>query len=426
MAFRFEQIAQPAFFRLCQTNGDHAWALLPVFADQTHAVALDLEKNTLFCSCPVYPKPCLHARAFERLFAQAGDTAFEHVNDLPEWAAALINGLPAPMPAERAGASAEQRNLAAQNRRLERLERAANGFEDLELWLLDTIRRGLATSLSEDPSFFQGIAARLADASMRSLSRRVRLLESASASDPDAWANQALATLADAALALQAFRNRAKLPEPLLHDLEAFIGIALKKEQVLADGEPVHDIWAVTGQVEEPVEGALLQRRTWLYGAKSRRFALLTDYAHGDAGFPPGLLPGAIVEGRLVFYPSAWPQRALASSDLNATPKTIEKLPGYPNIRTMAIDYATALGAQPWLTHFPVVLQNVTPVREKGQFGLADEAGKYLSLEPSSAWAAFALGGGQPLAVFGEWNGTSLFALSAVAGKRFATLNTQQ
>jgi hypothetical protein len=238
--------------------------------------------------------------------------------------------------------------------------RAQHGFEDLELWLLDTLRRGVATAVSEDPDFYKNIAARLADASMRSLSRSIRTLEAVPADRPD-WPERMTAVLADAALALNAFRRREYLPEALLHDLEAFIGISVKKETVRAEGETLHDAWAVVGAVEEQVEEQLRQRRTWLLGARSGRYALLLEYAYGDPEFLPGLAPGSVVEGALIFYPSAWPHRALVSDELNRLPKNVEKLPGFEKIEDAVHTYADALGKQPWLSAFPVALNEVVP-----------------------------------------------------------------
>ncbi|MBK8920654.1 MAG: hypothetical protein IPM81_03965 [Saprospirales bacterium] len=395
--------------------GQFVFAELPVSAGKAYGVAVEVEKHALYCSCPFRPKPCVHARALALLFEREGPASFVPAGELPDWVGALQSG----RPALRSHTGAEQRTAAQTQRHLERLERAANGFDDLENWLLDTLRRGIATALSEDPGFYKNIAARLADASLRGLSRNFRTLEALPVNQAD-WPERVTAVLAAAALALHAFRVRERLPGALLHDLEAFIGIAAKKDQVLESGETLSDAWAVAGVVEEPVEEQLRVRRTWLSGAGSRRFALLLDYAFGEPEFPPGFVPGTIWEGRLTFYPSAWPLRALAPAELRPLAQNVENLPGFEDIEAMATAYAEALGKQPWLDPFPVALNGVIPYYHQAHFGLAGCSGGSLPLDntTAAAWGLLAFSGGRPVTVFGEWNGHSLLALSALDGQR--------
>lgn len=413
---RAELLAYSAFFAQRTRCNSWVFAQIPVSAEQTHGVALDTTTNALYCTCPFLPRPCIHARALALLFAREGEAAFEPAETLPEWVAALARAQPGQAAAQLTRPPVHEQA----QRRSERLVRAQHGFEDLELWLLDTLRRGVATAVSEDPDFYKNIAVRLADASMRSLSRSIRTLEAVPADQPD-WPERMTAVLADAALALNAFRRREYLPEALLHDLEAFIGISVKKETVRAEGETLRDAWAVVGAVEEQVEEQLRQRRTWLLGARSGQYALLLEYAYGDPEFLPGLAPGSVVEGALIFYPSAWPHRALVSDELNRLPKNVEKLPGFEKIEDAVHAYADALGKQPWLSAFPVALNGVVPGRHKNRFGLVDSDGKYLPLGNADlvCWSLVALGGGPPLTVFGEWDGMAFRVLSALSGKRF-------
>ena len=410
---RAERLAAQAFFQKCQTFQNWAFAELPVAFELRHQVAIKSPENALYCSCSFFPKPCLHALAFAQFFERSDPNIFIPAEQLPNWITTLAGGQAFILSNPKT--DAEQRSNQQAQRHLARLERAERGFEDLEMWLLDTLRRGLATALSEDPDFYQNIAARLADASMRGMGRNFRLLDALPAGQAD-WAEQSCAALADAALALQAFRARDQLPPALVYDLEAYIGISLKKEQVREQGEALRDIWVVTGSVEEPVEAALRLRRTWLLGQQSERFALLLEYAHGGLDFQPGFPPGEALEGALIFYPSAFPLRVLVAEALVAYPGTAENLPGFEHIENMAMAYAAALGVQPWLVQFPVMLHQLIPYREKNRFRLTDGAGKSLPLinTGNSGWQLLALSGGRPISVFGEWNGSGLFVISAL------------
>lgn len=383
-------------------------------------MAADPDNGKYCCSCSFFPKPCIHALALKSLLETAGASVFDAVETLPDRVGDLLSGAAMmKRPPDNTAQNAENR----QKTRFERLERAANGLEDLEAWLLDTARRGLATVVSEDPKWYENIAGRMADASMTGISRSLRLLGSIPVTDPD-WAEQVASVLAACYLAVRAFQKRDTLSEALLFDLQGFIGIATKKETVLDSGERISDTWAVLSQKEEPLEEKLAVRRTWLLGAQSKRYALLLDYAFGGEGFGPGLLPGSIGQGTPAFYPSAWPLRALLTDTLAAIPKRIEKIPGYDDVQTFAQVYAQALAAQPWLQHFPAAFSAVTPVIQGTAFFAADREGHLLPLYPDemTGWKLMALGGHQPLGLFGEWDGRVLRPLAAAAEGRFVTL----
>lgn len=346
-----------------------------------------------------------------------GEDFFPEAEHLPAWALALIQGRTGiELPAD----TSAQREAAKARRRFDRLERAVHGFEDLENWLLDLLRRGLAVAVSEEKDFYALAAARAADASMTGLSRAFRLLGEIPAGDPE-WAERTLATLADAYLAVRAFRNRDSLPESLLYDLQAFIGISTRKEEVLAQGEKIVDTWAVLSQAEEPVEGRLQARRTWLFGAESAHFALVLEYAFGGEGFLMGLKPGTIVQGALAFYPSAWPQRALIAGDLQPIPKPVERLSGLLDFSDIGPQWARALGTQPWLSKLPLILSEVRPFVQGEHFFLLDQSGKVLPLLEAgeTGWKILALSGGHPVSVFGEWDGAKLKALAVVGDSGF-------
>lgn len=421
---RAQSLAAAAFFRRLARAGGTVFGEMPGADGTTHGVVFQSEISDFRCTCPFRPKPCWHALALAQLFEKQPD-AFAEANDLPDWATALLAGEAAPM---RRTASPETKAAEKQKRRFERLERAAAGFDDLENWLADTARRGLATVVAEDPKFYETIAARVADASMTSLSRQFRLLGQIRTTEPD-WAERMLAVLADAHLAVRSFRQRDQLPEALLHDLQNFIGIATKKDEVLASGERVADIWAVLAVREDMLENGLAGRRTWLFGGKTGRMAVVQDYAFLSAApFAPGLRAGDVLRGEAVFYPSAFPLRVLLEG-AEPLPRKVEKMPGYADFQVFAQDFAKSVGRQPWLTAagqtgFPAAFEAVIPVFSDGKFWLVDEAGRQLPLavRESGGWQMLALSGGQALGVFGEWDGAALTVLSVAAEGRLVSM----
>ena len=143
-------------------------------------------------------------------------------------------------------------------------------------------------------------------------------------------------------------------------------------------------------------------------GAANPPAALLLDFAAGGQPFETGLLPGTQVSAELVFYPSAYPLRASLRERQPATPASLWI--GYHNLEAAAGAFAAALARYPWLERFPVPLQSVLLQRVGDQWWLRDTAGLGwpLNTEFESAWELLAHSGGQPLPVFGEWDGRSL------------------
>jgi hypothetical protein len=366
----------------------------------------------------------VHAQALAAWFGREGADRFEAVENLPEWVEALVRGESVrlrPPPTE-------QRAAAREKRRFERLERAAGGFDDLDAWLSDTVRRGLATVVSEEPEAFVHLAARLADASLTGLSRLARRLQAVVEAAAPGWEETVVTGLADAYLALRAFRRRDRLDAALLYDLQQYAGLTARKDTVWQHGERVADVWAVLGQSIEIVEEKLQARRTWLYGGRSARYALLLDYAfadpRGNSGFAPGLNPGSVVEAGLAFYPSAWPLRALAPDDLIVLVKKVEKMPGWADFQSFTETFSQALGRLPWLGPFPAAFPAVTPHHRQGRFFILDATGRTLPVAAKglTGWKLLALSGGLPIGVFGEWNGEGMVPAAVVAEGRFVAL----
>ena len=415
-------LAQPAFFAQRSFFEKIVFAEMPVATGIVHRVMVDLGSGGLYCSCPFRPRPCVHAQALTTLHAREGAAVFEEKNALPDWAAVLLGG--AVLPASPTSAStAEDKIAARQQRRLERLERAANGLDDLERWLNDAMRHGLATLVNEDPGAFAHIASRMADASLPGLSRWLRLLGQVSPNRPD-WAERVLDGLAQGYLAVSAFRKRSELSEGLLADLQAFVGIATRRDEVLASGERTTDDWAVLALREEPLEGSDRLRRTWLLGLSSGHFALLLDFDVARQGFPPGFRAGTVQHGTLAYYSSAWPLRAIAADDLTQIehefPPSL-KLSESSTLTDTLARYALALAANPWLPQMPLLLTEVVPVSENDRFLICDAEGKSLPVAVlnNTGWQLLALSGGSPISIFGEWDGSVFLPLAVLADGRW-------
>jgi hypothetical protein len=167
-------------------------------------------------------------------------------------------------------------------------------------------------------------------------------------------------------------------------------------------------------------EERLRVQRTWLRGRNSKRAALILQFAHGSQPLDVSLLPGTAIDADLVFYPGAYPLRAVIKTQ-HAAPAPLDGMPCYAGAAGALAAYAAALARDPWLESFPLGLAAVVPVASGDGWAVRDEAGQMLSLAPHATpgWRLMALSGGHPLSLFGEWNGVHLRPLAVCMGGRY-------
>jgi hypothetical protein len=151
-------------------------------------------------------------------------------------------------------------------------------------------------------------------------------------------------------------------------------------------------------------------RRTWLQGRKTGRPALVLSFAAAGQALDDTLSVGTDADADLVFYPGAVPLRAvlLTKHDtLDSGPPTGDTIAG------LLASFASALAGDPWLDSWPAVL-DVTPVRAPVP-AVSDAAGRALPLHPGTGdcWPLFAISGGRPVTVAGEWTPRGLWPLTA-------------
>jgi hypothetical protein len=386
------------------------WGLCQGSGAKPYETAVDLGEPAFRCSCPSRKFPCKHGLGLMLLWAH--DAGALPAGEPPGWAAewlaardARASAAPAPAP-RRAAAPADPD--AAQQRARRREERVAAGVEELERWLADLVRQGLAQAEQRRRDDWEQMAARLVDAQAPGLARQVRRLAYAVGTG-DAWPERVLARAGALHLLLGAYRRRDALPPPLRAEVRTLVGWTTPAEEVLA-GPRTRDRWHVAGQLTEEDE-RLRTRRTWLRGEAGGRYALLLDFAAGAQSLPPAPPVGRVVDAEVAFYPGALPLRALIAEQTD--------LPGAAELEGASVEAlyaerARALAANPWLERLPVAVAGV-PVRRDEAWALADAHGDALGLHRRFAggFELLALSGGAPLTVFGEWDDGGLLPLAA-------------
>ena len=416
-------LARPAKWATAGQNAGVLWGECKGSA--LYQVCADPAAPAFKCTCPSRKFPCKHALALLLVATSQPDAvpAGEPPAWLNEW---LIKREQAAhrKAARAAGADGDlnpeqqaKRAAAKEKRGAERQRKVETGLEELERWLRDLIRQGLAHAQQQPAHYWDGMAERLWDAQARGLANWLRELASIPASG-EGWGERLLGQLGSLYLLLEAYRRIDTLPESLQADIRARIGWS-GQEADLPNDAWLRDQWLMVGQ-RSYEEEAMRVRRSWLWGRAHGRLALVLDFSYQNQPMAPIAAPGNWLEAELGFFPSAYPQRALLRNaqviDSQAMP------PALADGAALLDQYASALAQQPWLGVLAVAVAEVLPVRQESENGfLRDNAAKLLPYHPSfsDSWRLLACSGGMPLTVFGEWNGQYFWPLSAWRDDRF-------
>jgi hypothetical protein len=417
------ELANRRAWRATGRDLDAVWGVYQGSAAQPYRTAIDFKGPAFSCSCPSPKVPCKHALGLFLLFAS--DEA-----SIP----------PAAQPAQVAGwlhtrresnnqrAKTSTTAIAAREatgeqsaRTRKREERITSGVDDLDRWLRDLVRVGLAEVASRPWSSFAQMSARLVDAQAPGLARLVRDL-GALPHTVSNWPERMLIDIGQLSLLMTGWRRLDALRPELQSEVRSLVGISEARDAVLAR-PAVHDVWDVLGR--RVLEGErMLVQRTWLWGRRSKRWALLLDFSVGGQPIQQMVTPGLSLEADVHFYAGALPLRAVLDGERLQHVASPESLPAV-SIESALGNYAEMLGRNPWLERTPVALRGVVPRRNRDDsWWLGDEHAYLLRMDAGSGWHVLALSGGQPLDVFGEWDGFSLVPLSVISGGELVPLHT--
>src|SRR5262245_11470941 len=234
------------------------WGLCTGSAKTPYQVCVDVSEPAYRCSCPSRQSPCKHVLGLLLRWVVGSLPEAEPPEWAHEWSAARAAKAKA---ADDARVAAPRRTARAGPQRAERI---TGGLDELDRWLGDQVRGGLAGAISAGYAHWDTMAARLVDAQAPGAAGAVRRLATA-ASVPD----RLLTELALLQLLVCGHRRLSELPEPLAATVRVRVGYPVATADVL-ETPPVRDSWYVLG-VREEADEQLTTRRVWLRGAESGR-----------------------------------------------------------------------------------------------------------------------------------------------------------
>jgi len=408
-------------------DDESVWGECQGSAKTPYRVEIDLTGPGFHCTCPSRKFPCKHSLALFLLLAES-PTAFTQ-NAAPTW---VTEWIAKRRQSEQQKAKRQQTNgqivdAAAQAKRADKRQaKVEAGLREIDLWLTDIARRGLADVQGQSYGFWDNVAARMVDAQAPGLARRVREMAGIPASG-EGWPARLLEQLARLHLLIQGYQRLDMLPPDLQFTIRSGIGWTQDQDEVL-DGSPARDHWIAMGQRLEE-QDRLKARYTWLSGKETRRSALVLEFSYNNRPFDVGLAPGLSLDAGLVFYPGAYPLRAVIR-ERHGTPVSLPHPPppsphaergsqsadtiGFASVVEALEAYSAAITCNPWLELFPMAFTAVIPIQHGDRWLIRDTQECVLPITPrfQRCWQLLAISGGHPVGLFGEWDGDYLLPLS--------------
>lgn len=265
-----------------------------------------------------------------------------------------------------------RREAAAAKRAEATRQSIAAGIDDLQQWLEDQLRGGLASFLNDSNSRCRTIAARLVDAKAQALAGRL-----------DELPSRLMQTQGDARLdiLIQEFGRivllcRAWKANPQDAELNRLVGSTETRESILeaSDTQRVQSTWEVVGEQVTTRRDGLVSQATWLMNVASKgatecsRFALLLDFFPASLGRrSSSYAVGEQFEATLAFYPARLPLRAVIAErpPHDEGEYLNNKSKPWPASNAQPLEaYREALRIAPWIVEVPLLLMSGRLARE--------------------------------------------------------------
>jgi len=329
---------------------------------------IDLTDYASKCSCPSRKFPCKHALGLLFMAANAPTNLVEA--DEPGWVSDWLSqrGAKAAVKAE----PAEKKSVdeKAQAKRTDaRLAAITAGINLTERWLHDLVTQGIA-AVNLDRQL-ETAATRLTDAKAGALAERLRQIAALS----EVEQNRRIDELGYVQLLIDLWKKRDTLAPAWRSELDGWIGLSEREEDVIVTGERVEGQFFVLGATEVEND-RLRERRTWLLDQSSARSYLLLEFLFGTAR--GALLPsGTQLNGALALYSGRAQQRVVLGETTlqnGLAPRALlnfgECLPAH----------AAQIARSPFVRRSASCVANLTVCKFEKQFYLRDSLGAALPI----------------------------------------------
>ena len=437
-------LAAPASWSAAGCDDDAVWGSYIATSAEPYDVAVDLSDDVggpaYRCNCPSRKIPCKHALALLLLHAGGAVAPARRLPFAAQWLqqrasrrqdnAPGEDDEPARQPSADSSAAVptadggEAANAGAgalgggarspheplggidpqrQKRQLERAQRMRVGLQELDRWLADRMRVGLAAGELAEMDTWERLAARLVDAQCGALANRVKRVATKVGQHPH-WHEDVLEEMAMLhALAVGA-QHTSGLPSALADGVHVATGLTVAKDDVLA-GVPTTATWIVAAE-SRTREDRITVQRTWLAtaGPAPVTWAMLLDFGAFGNEVTSEHVVGTAFDADVHWYPGGINLRAIVGRT-TTEPAPHRSGPAATTIEVALQAAGWALAGEPWLERYPVCIAAVPAPVGNARWVLADETGS-VPIAPGFTRMAelVAVSGGRPVRIVGEWS----------------------
>ncbi len=432
--------ADPAAWSAAGCDDQAVWGQYIATSAEPYEVAVDLGGPAFRCSCPSRKVPCKHCLALLLLHAQqrvAPAKRLPFAQQLMQRRDRHPTARPVDEVVDLAGAGdtsvAAEPQVAGtrtsspggaddpqrQQRRTDRAERMRAGLIELDRWLADQVRTGLASPQLADAATWDRMAARLVDSQCGGLANRVKRVASR-VGQHSRWHEDVLEEMAVLHTLARGALRTSMLPEQLGDGVHAATGLTTAKDDVLA-GVPSTARWHVVGQ-SRVREDRITVQRTWLLAIDEHKspdlnshqqtWAMLLAFGTFGNEVVAEHFVGTQLHADVHWYPGATPLRALVGR-VHDAPVALWHPPVSQTVQQATSAAGWAIAAEPWLERYPVCISAVPTPVGNGRWTLADQTGA-VPIVPGFWKLAemVAVSGGRPITVMGESSADGLLPLT--------------
>ncbi len=441
-------LAVPAAWSAAGCDDDAVWGQYIATSAEPYNVAVDLSDDVggpaYRCNCPSRKIPCKHTLGLLLLHASGAVAPSRRLPFAAEWLrrrqakaaeqAPEESAAGTSVPSQDGGdvAAAEVGALgggsrapeaphgsvdpARLKRQFERADRMRAGLQELDRWLADRIRVGLAAAELSDDATWERLAARLVDAQCGALANRVKRV-AAKVGQHARWHEDVLEEMALLhALAVGAQRT-GTLPVDLADGVHAATGLTVAKDDVLAT-VPSTARWIVAGE-SRTREDRITVQRTWLAadpGASSTKarptWAMVLSFGAFGNEVTTEHQVGTVFEADLHWYPGGIPLRALLGR-IHSEPVPNSKGPPMSTIAEALDAVGRAVAGEPWIERYPMSFRATPAPLGNARWTLADSTGAIAVVAGFSRMAEIlSVSGGHEVQLMGEWSIDGFFPLT--------------
>lgn len=420
--------ADPASWSSAGHDHVGVWGTYLPASAEPYDVVIDLRGPAFRCSCPSRKLPCKHVLGLLLLHAHHRVAPANRLPFANRWLrqrdvhqAAPPNAhddrtaiapaepdapsTPATIDPSTGGAPLRPpHDPARDQRRLDRAERMRAGLVELDRWLADRLRGGLAAPELSDATTWERAAARLVDAQCGGLANRMRRV-AARVGEHAGWHEDVLEELALLHVLARGAQRTSMLPEDLADAVHLATGLTVAKDDVLA-GVPSTATWLVAGE-SRTREDRITVQRTWFCAPPAgagTTWAMSLSFGTFGNDVASEFEVGHVVEADVHWYPGGIALRALVGRQ-HSVPRPASAPPQGATVLDAVAGAGVASAHEPWIERYPVLL-SATPVPlGNGRWALADPTGS-VPIVPGF-WRTAELvcaSGGEPITVMGEWS----------------------